>query len=344
MKKIALILLLFLTSTFLFAGNISFFSRIDFKNYYDSNILKLSSVTLSEFEDSTNPDKFKIETSDDFVTSAKIDFGLKYHFLGHTQIDKIVLKYNKYWKNNVKDNGYLRIGIKQFFSKEINLSLNYYLYPEIYSNRYKSVLDDDYHDYTYSKNVYNINFNWKFYSDWVLDYKFEFSQLYYNKYFTEYDAGNFASSISLGTNISGFFNLIFKYSYKVSNADAEDAFDNPETISQIKDASYESNIYNISFSFPELIVISDKKIGFYSDFSLEKRFYQSEEPGDDYHLGRDDCIMKFLSHFTYPFSEDFRLRIFYEYETRNTDSPFNYVEDDKEYSLYKSGVSLIVSF
>ncbi|MCK4312966.1 MAG: hypothetical protein KAW88_09560, partial [Candidatus Cloacimonetes bacterium] len=286
MKKNYFLILVLVSCSCLYSQPISYFSKIGIENTYNSNVLKLSSDDISKFKDGENPDKFKIDTIDDLITSARCEFGVKHRFLtGHTQIDKIVLKYNKFWSNEIKDDGYIGFEVKQFFSKRLNVALNYFYYPRIYLNQYKSVLDNEskYRDFTYSKNVYNARIFWKVKTKIHLNYRFEFSQLYYNKYFTEYDADNIESVIGLNFNTADWVKLGIRYSYKISDADAEDAFENPETVNVIKDVSYESDIYYCSFTFPEILILFSKPVNFSSNFRLENRFYQSREIGDDYH-------------------------------------------------------------
>ncbi len=141
MKLIPIILISLLLSLNLFAEIVSNF-KIDITNSYNSNVLKLSDNDLKNFKQDKNPEKYTIESSDDFITNIRLNFTLKHRFFfNHTQINKLSLKYNKYWNNEDLAYYYLNIGTTQYLSKKINFSINYYYYPEIYSNRYYSVLE-----------------------------------------------------------------------------------------------------------------------------------------------------------------------------------------------------------
>lgn len=346
MKKNYFLLLILIFCSCLYSQPFLYFSKIEVENTYNSNVLKLSSNDIATFKDGENPEKFKIDTIDDFITSARCEFGVKHSFFtGHTQINKIVIKYNKFWSNEIKDDGYLSFGIKQFFSKKMNIALNYFYYPEIYVNQYKSVLDNEseYRDFTYSKNVYNTRIFWKVKPKIHLNYRFEFSQLYYNKYFTEYDANNIENIFGLNFNPADWVKLGIMYSYRISNTDAEEAFENPETIDVIKDASYESDIYYCSVTFPEILILFSKTVNFSSNFRLENRFYQSREIGDDYHFGREDIKWYIKTNLSCDLLKKYSIKFFYKYEDRETKSPFEEVETEKSYNFYEYGLSIIFS-
>jgi len=239
-----------------YAEEISFIKKFEIKNYYDNNILKLSENTLDEFEQGSNPEKFKLKSADDLVTSLKLDLGIKHFFaMGHTQINKIVINYNKYWNNGFKDDGYIRFSLHQYLNRKINFQLNYYYYPEIYSNNYRSVLDDEYHSYTYSKNIYNAAVNWKVFKKLEIRYRFEYGQYYFNKFFTEYDSKSIESKVDLYFKLTGNLYSTLSYAFKISDADAGDAYDDVSGSFQYKDASYKANLFYIQFIIPRLLTI-----------------------------------------------------------------------------------------
>jgi len=95
MKKYIIIILILLTTS-LVAKNFTFNPGISVETTYNSNILSLSENDLKRFESGNEPDKFLLETSDDLITSAKVELNLKHKLLaGHTQINRFAVKYNK---------------------------------------------------------------------------------------------------------------------------------------------------------------------------------------------------------------------------------------------------------
>ncbi len=346
MKKIFYLILILLISTILYSKEISFYGKVDVKNYYCNNILKLSSHDISRFKDGNETEKFKIDTVDDFITSAKCGLGIRHKAIaGHTQIDQLEFKYNKYWNNGIKDDGNISFSIKQFFSRKLNITIGYSYYPEIYLNRYKSVLDEEerYKDFTYSKNAYNGRIFWNFHSRMNLKYELIFSQLFYNKYFTEYDADNFENLVGLDIKPDKNVRINLNYYYKNSNADAEEAFDDPENISVIKDASYKSNKYGMIISFPHLLLLFSKPLLLNSSFNYEIKYFQSENEKDEFHYARDDDIIELKANIKYSLNKKSKLSTFFKYEKRNASSPYKDVERDKTYSLYEIGFVLSCS-
>ncbi|MBL7108272.1 MAG: hypothetical protein ISS38_03145 [Candidatus Cloacimonetes bacterium] len=349
-KKILLLLcFLIIFVTLIFGKNkISYRNKIEIKNYYNSNIINLSESQLTEFFNSENQEKYHIKTADDFITSLKYEFRIKHSFpFGHTQIDKLIFKRSIYYNNEIKDNSHFGAEIRQYFSRNFNITFKYFYYPKIYVNHYESVLDEgNYHEFSYSKNYYNSILRWKISNNVRLDYQFKFSQFFHNGYFTEYDANCFESVI--GSKIISTENskLYFRYSYKISKAQAEKAFENLAEIDEIKDPSYESNIYYFSFSTPINLKIFSSPLKFSSNVEFEERFYQSNQALeiDPYHFGRNDKIFEVESFLKCSLS-GIKLKLFYKYKTRKTSSAAgNFVEEDKEYSKYEIGFTIEKKF
>ena len=338
-KKITLSITLLLFVGILFSANADFIKNLKLTSIYNSNILKYSEDDLEDFKNFGKNDKFEIETSDDLIISPELNLGIKHRlFAGHTQVIKANFKYNKFLKNNIKDEMIIGFDLKQYLSKKMNFSLGYSYYPEIYVRNYKSVLDDVYHEFSYAKNVYDGKLNFQFLPLVRLGYGFEFSQLYYNKYFTEYDASNIKNTAELNLKTPGNVSTTFGYSYKVSDADAEDAFENLDEISVIKDSGYESNMYTFS------VLMSDFEIGIpidiYGNFKFEERFFQSDFEDDKYHFGREDRIFTISSFLRYDITKHLQIKLIGKYELRDTKSNFSSVENAKEYNFSETGLNL----
>jgi hypothetical protein len=346
MKKIYNIILLSLIVISLSAKGVEFFADTELETTYTNNVLKLSQHDLDRF-DAGNESKFKLETSDDLIFSQKLEIGLKHHFLArHTQINKIVFKFNKHVQNDFLNDGYLGINIKQFLSKKINFQLSYYYYPEIYVNRYKSVLENNgnYRDFTYSKNDYNASLNWKVLDLVELTYRFSFSQLFYNKYFTEYDTQNFDNKLTAEILPKGKIRAVLAYEYKISNADGKDAFDDPTAVEVIKDASYDANRYSLGCVIPKLYKLGKHYLYFQVGMDYEERYFQNDNENDDYHYKRDDFTFSVDSSVSYKVTKKVGLKLAGNYEERNTHSPFSSVKRDKSYDLFEVGLRVSYEF
>ncbi|MCK5050700.1 MAG: hypothetical protein KAS53_03090 [Candidatus Cloacimonetes bacterium] len=345
MRKYLIILIIVLTSS-LAAQNFTFYSNITLETKYSSNILNLSQSDLDRFESGNEPNKFSLETSDDLITSAKVELNLKHRLIaGHTQINRIAVKYNKFLKNDFEDNYYVEYALKQYLSKKLNFGMYYYYHPEIYVNRYDSVLDNEnvFRDFTYSKNNYIGKVNYTLNPKYQFNYKFAFSQLFYNEYFTEYDAENIENGLGIRITPASWIRINTSYAYKYSNAKAEDAFINPQLVAIIKDASYQADIFDLSLYFPAVISLYSKPVNFNLGAKYEHLYFQAENQLDEYHYGRDDKIVTFDTDAKYKINDNISLEYYYKYKFRNTGSPYTNVVTDKEYNLYETGISISLS-
>ncbi len=255
-----------------------------------------------------------------------------------------MVNYNKYWNNDFKDDGYVRLSLKQYFSRELNFQLDYYYYPRIYSNYYRSEIDGEYHAYTYDKNVYNAAIEWDVLKSLTLIYRFEYAQLYFNKYFTEYDAKNMENRLDLRFKLLPNLISTLSYAFKVSDADAEDAYDDINGSIQFKDASYEANIFFVQFLVPKLFPFKSgySRLRIRTDF--EGYYFSSNLSGDTYHLQRDDNVVKIFAGLTLPVQDNLDLELYFKRDSRRTDSPYSVVEEDKDYCRLRTGFSLRFSF
>ncbi|HPR18868.1 MAG TPA: hypothetical protein PLD62_11545 [Candidatus Cloacimonadota bacterium] len=343
-EKITIIFCLIVFS--LFGKGLYFDYDFSLETTYDSNVLKLSDHDLDRFEAGNDGEKFDLETTDDLIFSPLLRLeGKNYWISGHTQKHEIFLKYNKYLKNDCLDDGYLGYKFTQFLSRKVNLELSYFYYPEIYVNRYQSVLDQvpTYHDYTYEKNGYNAAIEWKTTELFELTYHMGLAQLLYNKYFTEYDALNFDNSIKVLLYPKGKIRTSLSYEYVNSAADGEDAYDDDE-VDEIKDASYESNTYSVSYYIPTLIKIGKKKISLSAGADYEQRYYQTNREDDTYHYSREDYTVTADAALGIDLNKSFGLRLSGKYQKRNTDSPSSTVERDKNYDMYETGLKISCKF
>jgi hypothetical protein len=344
--KILTIIAIIIANT-LVAKSSTFFSDISIQAKYSSNILKLSQYDLDKFDNGDESGKFEIETSDDFIVSPRLEMGWKnYLFAGHTQIVKVSFDYNKYQQNEIKDGITFGLNLKQYLNKKVNFTLGYMYSPDIYVNRYKSVLGDVliYRDFTYSKNYYYGRIHYKFFPNVITSYRLGASQLFYNEYFTEYDAFGWQHLFNVRFLPTDCLQFDLKYEFKTSAAQSEDAFEFPEDISVIKDGSYDSNKYSVGIEFPKINLLDSKEISFQIEAQYEERFFQSAYVDDEYHFARDDYIFSIKPNFEMNLNKNIKFQMNGNYEQRNTDSPFSVIERDKEYELFEFGVILRHSF
>ena len=337
MKRTLIVTLMLLTMISLWSKGIALNSDIDFGFEYDNNIVRLSDGDQDEFLDNTNPDKYLISSLDDMIMNMSYSLKLKnYFFAGHTQIDELKFSFDKYLENSVKDTGYLSFGIKQYFNSKLDMNLKYYYYPSIYVRQYQSVLDDEYHEFEYSKNYYTAKLNWDMQKRLAMQFELQYSQLYFNKWFTEYDTDIITSNIYLNWQPVNTVELICRYGWRVSDTDAEEAFNDPSAIDVIKDAAYSSNIYALDLKLRKMPGKTTLNLG----YRLETRFFDSEYEDDTYHYNRNDYIHTISTSIYKSLHKRLSLLAKAEYGFRTTESPYNYVIEAKEYSYYNAGITL----
>jgi hypothetical protein len=316
---------------------------VNLESMYSSNVLKLSDYDLNRFKSKLYEDKFKLKTSDDLINSARFRIELKnYWFAGHTQKHEFFFKYNSYLKNNFLNDGFLGYRFTQFLNRKINFNLSYFYYPRIYVNRYRSEVDaiNVYRDFTYAKNDYQAEANWKTNQFMEVTYKFSLGQFFYNQYFTEYDAVTFDNRLALDFFPRAKIRPSGYYEYRVATAKGEDAFDDESQIETIKDFSYEANRYNLSLSVPRLLKINKRYLYFSTSLHYEQRYFQYDGMEDTYHYCREDYTLTMNGALSYRIHAKAGLRFSAKYQERNTRSPFSYVSRDKNYDLFEFGLRL----
>lgn len=336
-----IIILTLILNTILLAKT-TFYGSAYLNNYYHDNILKLSDNDLDDFENGKRTDKFgDLNSSDDFISDLNLDLGFKYYILGHTQRAELNFGYEKYYNNSIKDTYYLGFSVRQYFFKGTYAEASYRYTPEIFVNRYTPVVgSDEYEDFDYEKNSYNIKLNYSFNQiDTDLYVKGDYDQLYYNKYFTEYDAENTSIEFGFDNNSLKFVNFGFGYRFKKSEADGEKAYEDITPTPQIKDASYESNLYKVDIGLP-LKKSTKIPITVTFSFDIENRYFQSLVQEDTYHIGREETITTFRTNTYYYLTKDIRLSGFFKTEKRDVESPFKEVVEAKEYSYNSVGIGI----
>ncbi|MDP8226678.1 MAG: hypothetical protein P9L89_03425 [Candidatus Celaenobacter polaris] len=351
MKRIIIICFVFLMSAQALSAQdfeYDLYNKIDIRTYYDSNVLNLSDKDINEFLDGQDPDKYKLKSVDDIVSSFDIELGFKHNLvMGHTQISKFKFSYDKYWKNGFKDFKFISFELIQYFSKYVDVRAKYSYYPYIFINKYKSNFYSpyEYHDFTYSKNLVLSGINIRILDFAEFGYNFKYSNQNYNEYFPEYDAYNLISGGWIGLRPMENTKIKFKYTYVQSIAKAEKVYE-PGSI-EIRDPSYDSNIFYTSLSLPIGSGAMRRPVKLFTSLELENRYYQSpfSVTIDPFHSGRKDNIMDVEVWIIYPLWYILDFRPFFTYESRNTHSPNGtLVSEEKGYITRTYGVSLQVRF
>ena len=319
--------------------------KLNVNNFYDENILLLSDQDLDSFSKGQNLEKLRLHSTDDWITNIALRLNYKHYLYGHTQQISVTSKYERYWYNPIKNNASFHVRLKQFFSSKLSLELGYSFYPELYVNHYDSVLDfPEYESYDYSKNLYLASGKWKINKKFAVVYQFQFSQLYYNSFFTEYDAENFVNDFEFEFDLNRFFHIDFTYAFTISDAAGKNAYDEIESVEEFKDPSYERNKYSTRYFLPRLTRIAEKRIDFELVFTYSEKYFQSSFQSDSYHYSRDEFQKDVKVSFPVKWNSSLQLEPFFNYRLRSVRSPYSYVIEDKEYSTYQGGLNIGYSF
>ncbi|RLC50604.1 MAG: hypothetical protein DRI23_06750, partial [Candidatus Cloacimonadota bacterium] len=106
----------------------------------------------------------------------------------------------------------------------------------------------------------------------------------------------------------------------------------------------DANKYSVGIEFPTINLLGSKELSFQIEVQYEERYFQSEYLEDEYHFARDDYILSIKPNIEMSLSKSIKLKTNGSFEKRNTDSPFEVIERDKEYELFEFGITLIHSF
>ena len=337
MKKIIIITIL--CSWLSIAAAMKMEPQISLEGYYHSNLLSLSDSNYQRYLDGEIGSYYDVDSADDFITNLAVNLKTKNKLFGHTNLVNLNFDYDLYATNKVFDKMTIGIDTKQYFNRYLDLKIGYSWSPEIYVNNYTSVWDDARHKYTYSKNSFFTTMNWNLNKQVTLRYDLDFAQLYYNQYFTEYDAVEMENGAKLIWKLANL-DLRLGYSYKLSEAQAEEAFDGIAFDGVIKDGSYDANKYKFSFAVPKLFSLANKDVRWYTSVLWEQRYFDSANMADTYHYGREAERLTVDTSMRYRLNESTSLKILGSFQNRNTDSIYEQVAAEKTYDAYQVGFNL----
>ncbi|MBN2460273.1 MAG: hypothetical protein JXB60_01590 [Candidatus Cloacimonetes bacterium] len=339
-------LLLFLFSLSALAGKVYLTTAVQLETRYDDNVLQLSEYHLREFGNNTNPDRYRIESSDDYISTARLELALKHYLLGgHTQRLNFRVEYDHYWRNSFMNCCSFGFSLTQYLNRQLSFQMGYSYDPDKYSDRFLSVLDTsgEYHDFTYDRNRYYAEIDWRPLPRIDLGYELDYSRLFFNEYFTEYDAALVTHNLRVKWDAMEYITVGMRYSYNTAAADAADAFPDPTAISLIKDATHQDDVYLFWWKC-DLSPILKTELSLYNGFKYSEVYFQTENRDDTYHYSRRDCVKELHNYAELPLGNGITARVFLLSSWRSTSSVFPDVERDKEYNNLQTGIRFYYRF
>jgi len=308
---------------------------------YDSNIFSLSDYDYNSFKKGRS---FQyIDTTDDLKQKFEVRLNKR------TNINDIVFSpyasfsFINFMNNTNKNSWNLLIGANNQWD-QFTLNGVYGYYPENYLRKY---IDTDgtlaNEKFSYQKMLWRVSSSYR-HNNYVIPLFYgKYEYYHYNEYFTEYDGP--AWTFGLGWRLlMKTINTDMMYYYRTYNPTSnQESIQN--IISNIKDGSYESNIYELKIRTKKFYsTLLDYRI--FTNLKLEDRYYQSRIPLpiDPYHTNRNDKITTINFGSDLWLAKDFNIKIDYVYRVRNCSSDNPSVKRDKDYDKYQISTMLEYNF
>jgi len=156
----ALILIIITSAPVITEAN-SFNYSLSFKTIYDDNILNYSDADLDQMDDSSaTPNKFGIESKDDYIFSPELEMIYKTRLGGHSTHFGLKGTYYYYKENDIKRYYKIKLFIRRYINKNVFVqSSASYLPDYYYRNSYSST--EGYQEARFDKITFDIKLSAK---------------------------------------------------------------------------------------------------------------------------------------------------------------------------------------
>lgn len=294
---------------------------------YDSNIIQLSSEDRKDFDSSS--DRFKIESTGDFIIIPRIDLLMKKEFLSERLTElKFDYYYSVYSSNSIKNYSNIGFSVRQQILQDTTLSGGFYLIPSFYLRQLYNLEDEQYKKASYRLNSFSIGLEQAF-LDWLLTsliYRWEARD--YGGSFDERDQTFNIIEFSLVMKKIESLQLIAGCDYIMAPARGD--------LSGTTDVEADVSYDGLAFSFGavyDLEDLLDKKMGLGFEGRFESRKFTTSNDKDDEHYDRKDGLNKITVGYYWHFLDSWTLRLDYELTLVKTnkdipsDEPTDYSEN-----------------
>lgn len=339
MKKIIIsCVMLFITMAFLYSQ-----TKLDF-NFnlgYSDNVFNLSDNDLDRFED--NQAYSYVESSDDLIQNVGLRLSHSFRTRNTRLTPSIATNYNNYLNNSDKSSFSMITGFNGRF-KKLFYDLRYGYYPQNYTQKYK---DSDgslrYEKFEYEKNLFKLSLKYPVLKKMDIELYGKYEDYYHNKYFVEYDG--YAQTIGIGAHyqlkpgtISGFY-YFRQFINESDHSGMQTIIDN------IKDCSFDSNIYDLKYQHKRIYTNYADYAPFLG-FRFEQSFYQSDFSviSDPIHSTRKDNKIKVNIGSEIYFSKNLKFKLDVIKELRRVNSENVKLKDTKDYDKTQLNIGATWSF
>jgi hypothetical protein len=303
---------------------------------YTDNVFQLSSYDLQRFE-AGNPELAFVEASDDVILNARLNGAYEMQYRWWRIEPSLTINSAYYFLNSEKQKSDITAGLK--LSRRLGeLNLAYGYYPSVYLRDYidtggTGLLEE----FEYAKNQYKADLKVKPFSKSVASLEYKREELFYNKFFTEFDGNIDTWSLGWQQSLPTFY-LDAAYSFK-----AYDTTSN-KVLTTSEDASYESNIYDFGILMKKMPLDSKYPTVFWRPglkLGYEQRYFQGT---DSWHAGRTDILNNTDATLQFYFGSNWNINLDYSHVFRNVDAINKSVSRYKEYSENRYGISARYQF
>jgi len=314
--------------------------KIEFTGSYDDNILRYSSRDIERFQNRREYYPSKLSTYDDWQN----DFRLKFYFAGPKALNSppeiwYFGKFSQYCNNPFNNYSTHTLIINQKLSKSFSLKLRYFYMPDFYLREYKDRDLNQYHSCRFDDHQAGAGLNFRWNQRIELSLFAEFEQIYYNKYFTEYDSELWSGNAGINYRFNPDWRFLLDLGYTQSDnigykslISAGGVTPNEDT--EYGDSSYDEEIYQAEIRYRKRNLFGGKDVWFSLQYKLRHRIYTTDNHllADPYHSSRSDDRQRIIFTLSRKLTAKLEGAFSYTREWRITHSDYAPVEEVKNFT------------
>ncbi len=323
---------------------------ITYTSGYDSNILELSDDDIDRFENNELPGSTSPSTYDDLVQN----FGAKFKIYSPKYLDFrrtrlfYTFGYQSFAGNKYNDRVSHSLFLMQDITRKVDLVASYFWIPQRYLRDYYDRDMGHIYPCEFTYHLYSAGLRFQVTKQIRLDGRYEGYQVYYNRYFTEYDSES--NGFRVGLQVKVLPKLVFDGDVRYRWADNV-GFDQNEIVANnasLLDAEYGDGSYGeewfeygLSWETPELL---NRTWDVQVTHRLRHRYYTSDMSLEDdpFHAGREHLQQRLFLDVNTSIVSGLSGGIALEYEWRRTDSPNDKVPVVKDFDAYRAMLNFTI--
>lgn len=314
--------------------------KFDYAAMYDDNILHYSDRDLRNFENRSESHPSLLSTCDDWQN----DYRLKFYFEGPkiagNNLDIWYFgKFSQFYRNPFSNYSTHTLLINQKIGKALTVKLRYFYMPDYYLREYHDKDLNDYYSCAFDDHQAGAGVGYKLNKKLEFSLSGEFEQIYYNKFFTEYDSelwsGNAGIDYKFTNNIRGLLNVSYAVSENVGYKSASaSAGLNANEDTEYGDSSYDEETYQAELRCRLKDFLSKQDLWMSLQYKLRHRIYTTDNAltVDPYHSTRGDDRHRLILSLTRKITSKLESVLSYTREWRVTQSDYAPVKEVKDFT------------